>query len=115
MTELDTTTEQGARRVTRNTSGVPLLQVDNLSVDFPAPHQPGGVVHAVRGISYQVHEGEFLGIVGESGSGKSVSSMGVIGLLPSSARVRGASNSAARSWSARATRRCRRCAAGRSR
>jgi len=47
-------------------------------------------VQAVRGISYDVHPGEFLGIVGESGSGKSVSSLAVMGLLPSNAQVTGA-------------------------
>ncbi len=64
----------------------PLLEVRNLSVSFP---QNTGTVHAVREISYEVHHGEFLGIVGESGSGKSVSSMAVMGLLPSSAKVSG--------------------------
>mgnify|MGYP001797341935 CR=1 FL=1 len=64
----------------------PLLEVRDLSVSFP---QPSGVVRAVRGISYTVNQGEFLGIVGESGSGKSVSSMAVMGLLPRSAVVTG--------------------------
>ena len=65
----------------------PLLDVTDLSVTFP---QHGGAdVKAVRGISYQVHEGEFLGIVGESGSGKSVSSLALMGLLPTSAVIRG--------------------------
>ena len=41
-----------------------------------------GVVHAVRGVSYTLHEREVLGIVGESGSGKSVSTMALMGLLP---------------------------------
>ena len=68
-------------------AGAPLLEVTDLSVTFP---QHGGPdVNAVRGISYQVHKGEFLGIVGESGSGKSVSSLALMGLLPSSARVTG--------------------------
>jgi len=64
----------------------PLLQVKDLTVTFP---QPSGEVRAVRGINYEVREGEFLGIVGESGSGKSVSSMAVMGLLPSNARIEG--------------------------
>lgn len=63
-----------------------LLQVRDLNVRFPSP---AGAVHAVRGVSYDVSEGEFLGIVGESGSGKSVSSLAVMGLLPSSAKVTG--------------------------
>ena len=50
-----------------------LLEVKDLHVTFPARN---GDVHAVRGVSYQVHRGEFLGLVGESGSGKSVSSLG---------------------------------------
>jgi peptide/nickel transport system ATP-binding protein len=64
----------------------PLLEVKDLSVSFP---QSTGTVHAVRGISYTVDRGEFLGIVGESGSGKSVSSMAVMGLLPGNARIEG--------------------------
>ncbi|HSP76283.1 MAG TPA: ABC transporter ATP-binding protein [Cryobacterium sp.] len=65
----------------------PLLAVTDLSVTFP--QRGGPSVQAVRGISYQVHRGEFLGIVGESGSGKSVSSLALMGLLPSSAQVTG--------------------------
>lgn len=64
----------------------PLLQVKDLTVTFP--NAKGGV-RAVRGVDYTVDEGEFLGIVGESGSGKSVSSLAVMGLLPSSAKITG--------------------------
>ncbi|MGH9242987.1 MAG: ABC transporter ATP-binding protein [Acidimicrobiales bacterium] len=66
--------------------GGPVLQVENLTVDFPTED---GVVHAVRGVSYDLMPGEVLGIVGESGSGKSVSSMALMGLLPKSARING--------------------------
>ncbi|MCW2822065.1 MAG: oligopeptide/dipeptide transporter, ATP-binding protein domain protein, partial [Marmoricola sp.] len=64
----------------------PLLEVRDLSVSFP---QGADEVRAVRGISYTVNQGEFLGIVGESGSGKSVSSMAIMGLLPRNAVVTG--------------------------
>ena len=65
----------------------PLLSVRDLTVTFP--QRNGNPVQAVRGISYDVHPGEFLGIVGESGSGKSVSSLAVMGLLPSTAQITG--------------------------
>jgi len=55
----------------------PLLAVEELRVDFPGED---GVVHAVDGITYQVHSGRTLGIVGESGSGKTVSSLTTLGL-----------------------------------
>jgi peptide/nickel transport system ATP-binding protein len=55
----------------------PLLRVEDLRVEFPSED---GVVHAVDGITYQVHSGRTLGIVGESGSGKTVSSLTTLGL-----------------------------------
>lgn len=68
------------------TAAEPILEVRDLTVTFP---NPKGDVHAVRGVNYEVKPGEFLGIVGESGSGKSVSSMAVMGLLPSAAQIAG--------------------------
>jgi len=65
----------------------PLLRVENLRVEFPTED---GVVHAVDGITYEVHAGRTLGIVGESGSGKTVSSLTTLGLTrPQGARVSG--------------------------
>jgi peptide/nickel transport system ATP-binding protein len=64
----------------------PLLEVRDLSVTFPSE---AGPVAAVRKLSYHVMPGEVLGIVGESGSGKSVSSLAVMGLLPSQAKITG--------------------------
>jgi len=58
-----------------------LLTLKNLSVTF-------GQFKAVDNISYQVEEGEVLGIVGESGSGKSVSSLSVMGLIDYPGKVR---------------------------
>lgn len=63
-----------------------LLEVDDLHVTFPSED---GQVLAVRGVSYEVRRGEVFAIVGESGSGKSVSSMALMGLLPSTARITG--------------------------
>jgi oligopeptide transport system ATP-binding protein len=57
----------------------PLLEVENLETEF---HTSGGIVRAVRGVSFHVHRGETVGIVGESGSGKSVTSLSLMRLIP---------------------------------
>ena len=56
-----------------------LLQVRNLQTQFNTEE---GVVHAVDGVSYDVEEGETLGLVGESGCGKSVSALSILRLIP---------------------------------
>ena len=71
-------------------SAPPVLSVRNLSVSFPGPGtDTGRGVPAVRGIDFDVHAGEVLGIVGESGSGKSVTALAITGLLPPTARLSG--------------------------
>jgi len=56
-----------------------ILEVTDLRTRF---HTPEGTVHAVNGISFQVHEGETVAVVGESGCGKSVSMMSLLQLIP---------------------------------
>ena len=55
-----------------------LLEIKDLSTYFFTPE---GVVKAVDGISYDVGEGEIIGIVGESGCGKSVSALSIMRLV----------------------------------
>ncbi len=57
----------------------PVLQIKDLTVEFDTED---GVVHAVTGVTYDLEQGEVLGIIGESGSGKSVSVMTMLGLIP---------------------------------
>ncbi|MCA1991849.1 MAG: ABC transporter ATP-binding protein, partial [Coleofasciculus sp. S288] len=61
-----------------------VLDVRNLKVEFQADEKR---VVAVDGINFQLERGQTLGIVGESGSGKSVTSLAVIGLVPSPGKV----------------------------
>jgi dipeptide transport system ATP-binding protein len=62
-----------------------LLEIENLSVEFPSHH---GTMHAVDGISLSLEAGDVLGIVGESGSGKSVTMMALMGLVAYPGRIR---------------------------
>lgn len=58
----------------------PLLKVQDLHVHFTTY---GGVIKAVRGVSFAVRRGEAVAIVGESGCGKSVTAQAIMGLIPS--------------------------------
>ena len=56
-----------------------ILEVNDLVTRF---YTFDGVVHALSGVTFDLEEGETLGIVGESGSGKSVTMMSLLHLLP---------------------------------
>ena len=61
-----------------------ILDIRNLDISFKTN---AGVVHAIRGVNFDLCRGETVAIVGESGSGKSVTVKSVMGLLDANATV----------------------------
>jgi oligopeptide/dipeptide ABC transporter ATP-binding protein len=66
----------------------PLLVVENLRTYFTLS---SGTVKAVDGVSFELHDGEALGIAGESGCGKTTTALSLVRLLPANAKVVGGS------------------------
>lgn len=62
------------------TANTPILKVEELQTTF---FTDDGEIPAVDNVNFHVNEGEIIGIVGESGCGKSVTSLSVMGLVPS--------------------------------
>lgn len=58
---------------------MPFLEVRDLNASFS---MPGGVVHAVNGVSFSLEKGRVYALLGESGSGKSVTMRSIIRVLP---------------------------------
>ena len=69
----------------------PIVDVTDLSVDFPAGDRAGALnVHTVlRGVSFRIDHGDRQALVGESGCGKTMTALALLDLLPTSARPRG--------------------------
>lgn len=61
-----------------------VLEVKNLVVDIRTQK---GIIHAVRGVSFSLRQGETLAVVGESGCGKSMTMKAVMQILPKNARI----------------------------
>ncbi|HET9170195.1 MAG TPA: oligopeptide/dipeptide ABC transporter ATP-binding protein [Actinospica sp.] len=67
--------------------GTPILSVRDLVKEFPIRsrgliRRTVGAVHAVSGVSFDLHRGETLGLVGESGCGKTTTSRAILHLQP---------------------------------
>jgi len=63
-----------------------LLSVKDLKVNFVMSF---GMIQAVKGLSFDLHEKQILGLIGESGSGKTTAALAITRLLPSYALVSG--------------------------
>ena len=63
-----------------------LLDIKHVSVNFRTEH---GIIYAVNDVSFQLGEGEVLGVVGESGSGKTQLMLSLLKLLPENANTSG--------------------------
>ena len=60
------------------------LEVTNLETSFQSDY---GSTRALDNISFHIKQSEVLALVGESGSGKTVTSLSIIGLLPSNGKI----------------------------
>jgi len=65
---------------------MPLLEVENLSVQLQTQRGPAD---AVRALSFSLERGQTLGLIGESGCGKSITALALMGLLPEGAVLSG--------------------------
>ncbi len=68
------------------TQDAPLLEIDQLSVEFSMPH---GSVPALHAVSFNIPYGRTVALVGESGSGKSVTAQAILGILPRNGVITG--------------------------
>ncbi|MBD3665595.1 ABC transporter ATP-binding protein [Sulfitobacter sp. TSTF-M16] len=70
----------------KDAANTALLTVRNLRTYF---HTFSGTVRAVDGVSFEIGQGEVMGLVGESGGGKSVVGFSILGLIDSPGKIEG--------------------------
>ena len=70
--------------MTENSDQQALITIENLKIHFPTRE---GVVRAVDGVTFTLHQGETLGIVGESGCGKTTVGRGILNIIDKPGRV----------------------------
>ena len=75
--ELELVEEQSSESSRLNASHV-ILDVNDLTTYF---YTEEGIVRAVEGVSFKIHDGETLGLVGETGCGKSVTALSIVNLI----------------------------------
>ncbi len=77
--------QSGAETTPSGTGGDPLLRVRDLVIHFPLRRKGlfgrPSRVHAVDGVSFEIHRGTTFGLVGESGSGKTTTALGIMRLV----------------------------------
>ncbi len=64
-----------------------VLEVKDLAISYS--FDDGSSLHAVNGVSFELREGELLGIAGESGCGKTTILKSIMGILPPGTRIEG--------------------------
>ncbi|MBR4816693.1 MAG: ATP-binding cassette domain-containing protein [Lachnospiraceae bacterium] len=80
--------KEGTHPAVEVPDNTPIISVHNLEVGFI---EDEGIDDTLRGISFDIHKGEVLGVVGESGSGKSLTAMSIMGILSDKAAITGGS------------------------
>ena len=80
--------KEGTHPAVEVSDNTPIISVHNLEVGFI---EDEGIDDTLRGISFDIHKGEVLGVVGESGSGKSLTAMSIMGILSDKAAITGGS------------------------
>ena len=78
MSDTDLSMASNSQERSLNKKNKPIMEINGLRTVF---YTEAGVVKAVEGVSFEIMEGEILGLVGESGCGKSVTALSLMNLV----------------------------------